>query len=245
MFEKFTERARKVMSLARQESQRLNGEFIGTEHILLAIIAEGGGVAAKVLKEFQVDAARVKQEVEKLVTPSTSPTVTLGQLPFSPRAKRVIELAGEESGRIHLETIGTGQLLIGLVREAEGIAAQVMQTLGVKMDRLRRTVEDFERMTQKSGTAAAIPSVPSEAKTGKMIMRIYSKVKSEFHDSRVLVINGDTYLQTSEIGISGIDVTKRREVAQAIAKEHGSSVYVVEKVEVIDEGPSAQQIQDD
>ena len=87
MFEKFTERARKVMSLARQEAQRLNSEFIGTEHILLGIIQEGGGVAAKVLKNLNVDLKRIRTEIEKLITPSTSPTVTLGQLPFSPRAK--------------------------------------------------------------------------------------------------------------------------------------------------------------
>ena len=113
MFEKFTERARKVMSLARQEAQRLNSEFIGTEHILLGIIQEGGGVAAKVLKNLNVDLKRIRQEIEKLITPSTSPTVTLGQLPFSPRAKRVIELAGEAASSLGHDVIGTEHLLLG------------------------------------------------------------------------------------------------------------------------------------
>jgi ATP-dependent Clp protease ATP-binding subunit ClpC len=161
MFEKFTERARKVMSLARQEAQRLNSEFIGTEHILLGIIQEGGGVAAKVLKNLNVDLKRIRQEIEKLITPSTSPTVTLGQLPFSPRAKRVIELAGEAASGLGHDVIGTEHLLLGLLKENEGIAAQVLTNLGLKLDEVRDMVlevlgadvgqQDTEdKMTQKS-----------------------------------------------------------------------------------------------
>src|SRR3990172_592572 len=142
MFEKFTERARKVMSLARQEAQRLNSEFIGTEHILLGIIQEGGGVAAKVLKNLNVDLKRIRQEIEKLITPSTSPTVTLGQLPFSPRAKRVIELAGDAASQLGHDVIGTEHLLLGLLKENEGIAAQVLTNLGLKLDEVRDTVLD-------------------------------------------------------------------------------------------------------
>src|SRR5947208_2300241 len=137
MFEKFTERDRKVMSLARQEAQRLNSEFIGTEHILLGIIQEGGGVAAKVLKNLNVDLKRIRQEIEKLITPSTSPTVTLGQLPFSPRAKRVIELAGETAQQLGHDVIGTEHLLLGLLKENEGIASQVLTNLGLKVDEVR------------------------------------------------------------------------------------------------------------
>jgi ATP-dependent Clp protease ATP-binding subunit ClpC len=140
MFEKFTERARKVMSLARQEAQRLNSEFIGTEHILLGIIQEGGGVAAKVLKNLNVDLKRIRQEIEKLITPSASPTVTLGQLPFSPRAKRVIELAGEAASQLGHDVIGTEHLLLGLLKENEGIAAQVLTNLGLKLDEVRDMV---------------------------------------------------------------------------------------------------------
>jgi ATP-dependent Clp protease ATP-binding subunit ClpC len=140
MFEKFTERARKVMSLARQEAQRLNSEFIGTEHILLGIIQEGGGVAAKVLKNLNVDLKRIRQEIEKLITPSTAPTVTLGQLPFSPRAKRVIELAGEAASQLGHDVIGTEHLLLGLLKENEGIAAQVLTNLGLKLDEVRDMV---------------------------------------------------------------------------------------------------------
>ncbi len=140
MFEKFTERARKVMSLARQEAQRLNSEFIGTEHILLGIIQEGGGVAAKVLKNLNVDLKRIRQEIERLISPATSPTVTLGQLPFTPRAKRVIELAGEAATQLGHDVIGTEHLLLGLLKENEGIAAQVLTNLGLKLDEVRDMV---------------------------------------------------------------------------------------------------------
>ncbi|MHC4607375.1 MAG: ATP-dependent Clp protease ATP-binding subunit, partial [Planctomycetota bacterium] len=126
--------------LARQEAQRLNSEFIGTEHILLGIIQEGGGVAAKVLKNLNADLRRIRQEIEKLITPSTSPTVTLGQLPFSPRAKRVIELAGEAATQLGHDVIGTEHLLLGLLKENEGIAAQVLTNLGLKLDEVRDMV---------------------------------------------------------------------------------------------------------
>jgi len=140
MFEKFTERARKVMSLARQEAQRLNADFIGTEHILLGIISEGGGSAVKALVNLNVDLKFIVREIEKLVAPSTSPTVPLGQLPFSPRAKRVIELAGESASQLSTEVIGTEHLLIGLAKENEGIAAQVLINLGLKLDQIQDMV---------------------------------------------------------------------------------------------------------
>jgi ATP-dependent Clp protease ATP-binding subunit ClpC len=140
MFEKFTERARRVMGLARQEAQRLNSEFIGTEHILLGIVKEDGGVAAKVLKKLQLTGEKIQQEVQKLITPATSPTVTLGQLPFSPRAKRVIELAHESSSKMWMDIVGTEHLLIALVQENEGIAAQVICNAGLKLEQVHAAV---------------------------------------------------------------------------------------------------------
>ena len=136
MFEKFTERARKAMSLARQEAQRLESEVIETEHILLGIVREGGGVAAKVLKNLNVDLQRVRQEIETLVL-GKSGAITVGKLPFSPRAKRSIELAGEAASELGHEVIGTEHLLLGLIRENEGIAARVLDDLGLKLDQVR------------------------------------------------------------------------------------------------------------
>src|SRR3990172_5764451 len=110
MFEKFTERARKVMQIARQEAQRLNAEYIGTEHILLGIIQEGGGVASKVLRNLNIDPKRIRQEVEKMISSQGQNVLQIGQLPFSPRAKRVIELAGESAAKLGHDVIGTEHL---------------------------------------------------------------------------------------------------------------------------------------
>lgn len=141
MFERLTGRARKVMSLAVQEAQRLNSEFIGTEHILLGIIQEGGGVAAKVLKNLNVDLKRIRQEIEKLITPSPNPASRWGQLPFSPRAVRVLELARSAAGPLERTAIDAGHLLIGLIEEGNGIAAQVLTNLGLQPAAVRDALE--------------------------------------------------------------------------------------------------------
>ena len=139
MFDRFTDRARKVMGLARQEAQRFNHQYIGTEHILLGLIQEGSGVAANVLRNLDVDPERIRQEVEKIV--QDGPTmVTMGQLPFTPRAKKVLELASEEASNLRHNYIGTEHLLLGLIRENEGVAAQVLMNLGLKLEDVREEV---------------------------------------------------------------------------------------------------------
>ncbi|MHC4957312.1 MAG: ATP-dependent Clp protease ATP-binding subunit [Planctomycetota bacterium] len=139
MFDRFTDRARKVMGLARQEAQRFNHDYIGTEHILLGLIQEGSGVAADVLKNLDVDLKKIRQEVEKLVSHGTT-MVTMGQLPFTPRAKKVLELALEEASNLGHNYIGTEHLLLGLIREQEGIAAQVLQNIKVRLEDVREEV---------------------------------------------------------------------------------------------------------
>ena len=139
MFDRFTDRARKVMGLARQEAQRFNHDYIGTEHILLGLIQEGSGVAADVLKNLDVDLKKIRQEVEKLVSHGTT-MVTMGQLPFTPRAKKVLELSMEEASNLGHNYIGTEHLLLGLIREQEGIAAQVLQNIKVRLEDVREEV---------------------------------------------------------------------------------------------------------
>ncbi len=139
MFDRFTDRARKVMGLARQEAQRFNHDYIGTEHILLGLVQEGSGVAASVLKNLDIDLKKIRQEVEKLVSNGTS-MVTMGQLPFTPRAKKVLELSLEEASNLGHTYIGTEHLLLGLIRENEGIAAQVLRNLKVKLEDVRDEV---------------------------------------------------------------------------------------------------------
>ncbi len=142
MFDRFTDRAKKVMNLARQEAQRFNHEYLGTEHILLGLVQEGSGVAANVLKNMSIDLNKIRTEVEKIV--KTGPSmVTMGQLPFTPRAKKVLELSMEEAGNLGHNYIGTEHLLLGLIKENEGIAAQVLLNLGVKLEDVREEVLDF------------------------------------------------------------------------------------------------------
>jgi ATP-dependent Clp protease ATP-binding subunit ClpC len=139
MFERFTDRARKVMALANQEAQRFNHEYIGTEHILLGLVKEGSGVGATVLKNLDVDIKKLRLEVEKLVK-SGPDMVTMGKLPHTPRAKKVIEFAIEEARSLNHNYVGTEHLLLGLLRETEGIAAQVMMNLGLRLEDVRQEV---------------------------------------------------------------------------------------------------------
>lgn len=183
MFEKFTERARKVMSLARQEAQRLNSETIGTEHILLGIIQEGGGVAAKVLKNLNVDLKRLRQEIEKLVTPSTSPTVTLGQLNFSVRAKHVIELAEESATQLGADVIATEHLLLGLLKENEGIGAQALINSRIDLDGVRDMIlevlgVDPEVSEEPQAEPVKLPDAEAMKKTMTHVSKLTEEVES-------------------------------------------------------------------
>ncbi|PQO36416.1 ATP-dependent Clp protease ATP-binding subunit [Bremerella cremea] len=139
MYERFTDRARKVMQLANQEAQRFNHEYIGTEHILLGLIKEGSGVAANVLKTLEVDLRKIRLEVEKLVQ-SGPDMVTMGKLPQTPRAKKVIEYSMEEARNLNHNYVGTEHILLGLLREQEGVAAQVLMNLGLKLEDVREEV---------------------------------------------------------------------------------------------------------
>jgi len=139
MYERFTDRARKVMQLANQEAQRFNHEYIGTEHVLLGLIKEGSGVAANVLKNLDVDLRKIRMEVEKLVQ-SGPDMVTMGKLPQTPRAKKVIEYSMEEARNLNHNYVGTEHILLGLLREQEGVAAQVLMNLGLKLEDVREEV---------------------------------------------------------------------------------------------------------
>ena len=153
MYERFTDRARKVMQLANQEAQRFNHEYIGTEHILLGLVKEGSGVAANVLKNLEIDLRKIRLEVEKIV--QTGPDmVTMGKLPQTPRAKKVIEYSIEEARNLNHNYVGTEHLLLGLLREQEGVAAQVLMNLGLKLEDVREEVLNLlghNMATEESG----------------------------------------------------------------------------------------------
>ena len=139
MFERFTERARKVMALANQEAQRFNHEYIGTEHLLLGLVKEGSGVGANVLKNLGVDLRKVRMEVEKLVKAGPD-MVTMGKLPQTPRAKKVVEYSIEEARNLNHNYVGTEHILLGLLREQDGVAAQVLMNLGLNLEEVREEV---------------------------------------------------------------------------------------------------------
>jgi ATP-dependent Clp protease ATP-binding subunit ClpC len=139
MFDRFTDRARKVMTLGREEARRFNHEYIGTEHILLGLVKEGSGVAANVLQNLDIDLKKIRIEIEKIV--QTGPDlVSVGQLPFTPRVKKVLEYAMDEARNLNHNYIGTEHLLLGLLREQEGVAAQVLLNLGVRLEDVREEV---------------------------------------------------------------------------------------------------------
>src|SRR3954463_10230992 len=141
MYERFTDRARKVMQLAAAEAQRFNHEYVGTEHILLGLIKEGSGVAANVLKNLDANLRKIRREVEKIVqTGPGGDQILLGKLPQTPRAKKVIEYAIEEARRLNHNYVGTEHLLLGLLREHDGVAAQVLMNLGLKLEEVREEV---------------------------------------------------------------------------------------------------------
>jgi ATP-dependent Clp protease ATP-binding subunit ClpC len=160
MFDKFTDRARKVMALAREEAKRFNHEYIGTEHILLGLVKEGSGVAANVLQNLDIDLKKIRLEIEKIV--QTGPDlVSVGQLPFTPRVKKVLEYAIEEARAMGHNYIGTEHQLLGLLREQEGVAAQVLLNLGLKLDDVR------EEVIELLGAESAENVKEKEEKRGK------------------------------------------------------------------------------
>ena len=165
MYERFTDRARKVMQLANQEAQRFNHEYIGTEHILLGLVKEGSGVAANVLKNLEVDLRKIRLEVEKIVQ-SGPDMVTMGKLPQTPRAKKVIEYAMEEARNLNHNYVGTEHLLLGLLREQEGVAAQVLMNLGLKLEDVREEVLNLLGHGLEGAEAGERGGAPS-GKSGK------------------------------------------------------------------------------
>jgi ATP-dependent Clp protease ATP-binding subunit ClpA len=138
MFERFTDRARRAVVLAQNEARLLNHNFIGTEHLLLGLVAEGDGVAARALESLGISLAAVRQQVEEVV--GQGQQVPSGHIPFTPRAKKVLELAQREARAMGHDYIGTEHILLGLLREGDGVAAQVLVRLGADLNRVRQQV---------------------------------------------------------------------------------------------------------
>src|SRR5687767_13182364 len=160
MFERFTDRARRVVVLAQEEARMLNHNYIGTEHILLGLVHEGEGVAANALESLGISLESVRSGVEEIIGQGqTAPT---GHIPFTPRAKKVLELALREALQLGHNYIGTEHILLGLIREGEGVAAQVLQKLGADLNRVRQQVIQL-----LSGYAGGEPGQGGTSTTGE------------------------------------------------------------------------------
>ena len=161
-FEKFSERARRVLSLAQEEAQHFNHNYIGTEHILLGLVRETEGVAARVLSNLNVELVKVRSAVEFIIGRGERPTP--GEIGLTPRAKKVIELAVDEARRLNHHYIGTEHLLIGLMREGEGVAAGVLESLGVSLEKVRDETGRIIQ-SQSSGQSGSAPSSSRASRT--------------------------------------------------------------------------------
>jgi ATP-dependent Clp protease ATP-binding subunit ClpA len=162
MFERFTDRARRVVVLAQEEARMLNHNYIGTEHILLGLIHEGEGVAAKALESLGISLEAVRQQVEEIIGQGQS--APSGHIPFTPRAKKVLELSLREALQLGHNYIGTEHILLGLIREGEGVAAQVLVKLGADLNRVRQQViqllHGYQGKEPESGLAGPGAGLP-------------------------------------------------------------------------------------
>lgn len=232
MFEKFTERARKSMSLARQQAQNLKSESIGTEHMLLGILYEGGGIATKALLQFKVDLRRVQDEIMKILSPLPASVSLLGMIPFTPRAKRAIELAGEEASRVGSEIIGTQHLLVGCLQEGEGLAAQILSHFDVTLPALCDVIRKLEE--------EAHPPVAAISTTPRRIRIVFYKKASDGHLShgKTLFVCGSQYVEEGSLVVDGLTEADKDQTAAALATQRVCAVYLIEDVAtLLDQDP--------
>ena len=163
MFQRFSDSARRVVVLAQEEARKLNHNYIGTEHLLLGLIQEGEGVAAKALETFQVNLEAVRSQVVEVIGRGSSPPS--GHIQFTPRAKKVLELSLREALQLGHNYIGTEHILLGLIREGEGVAAKVLVKLGVDLERLRNQV-----LKSLTGSSAAGELTAGEGAAGTLML---------------------------------------------------------------------------
>ena len=198
MFERFTDRARRVVVLAQEEARLLDHNYIGTEHILLGLIHEGEGVAAMSLESLGISLEAVRAQVEEIVIGQDKSAPT-GPIPFTPRAKKVLELSLREARQLGHNYIGTEHILLGLIREGEGVAAQVLVKLGASLDRVREQV-----IALVSGHAGGtLPAEPAGAPTRLMHLTVPAELREveeqlvQVRREKMAAINADDFEQAA------------------------------------------------
>jgi len=171
MFERFTDRARSVVVLAQEEARMLGHNYIGTEHLLLGLVHEGQGVAARALASLGISLEAVRQQVEEIIGQGQAPVLS-GHIPFTPRAKKVLELSWREARQLGHNYIGTEHILLGLIREGEGVAAQVLVRLGADLNRVRQHVIQLLHGHQGKEPVAAGTEQPEPVLAADLLARI-------------------------------------------------------------------------
>lgn len=211
MFERFTDRARKVFAFANQEAQRFNHEYIGTEHILLGLVKEDSGVVANVLKNLGLNKKMVRLEVEKLVKPGPDTLISMGNLPQTPRTKKVIEYTIKESRDLNHNYIDTEHILLGLIREEDGIATKVLTNLGLDLAEIRRQTLILADTSKKS-----------PAETEKEQKKCYEKCKI----FRINTSPSKTEAKVNQFIETGVEIIQRLASTETIIlfyKDKGDS----------------------
>src|SRR5690625_6311472 len=206
MFERFTDRARRVVVLAQEEARMLNHNYIGTEHILLGLIHEGEGVAAKSLESLGISLEGVRSQVEEIIGQSQqAPT---WHIPFTPRAKKVLELSLREALQLGHNYIGTEHILLGLIREGEGVAAQVLVKLGADLTRVRQQVIQLLSGYQGGKEAATSGAGPQgEAPSSSLVLDQFGRNLTQA--AREGKIGRASCRDRERIGVDGERVRKR------------------------------------
>lgn len=203
MFERFTDRSRAVIQLANQEAQRFNHEYVGTEHILLGLVKEGSGIAAHVLKNLDVDLRKIRLEVEKIVH-SGPAMLTIGKLPYTPRARRVLEFAIKEANALSHNYVGTEHVLLGLLREQEGVASDVLRALGLSTEQVRGGVNAI----LGTGMAAESPEPGCRATKGEDQFQLTLCEKADVLAKRAVESLAD---ELRRLGLDGFKINIRLE----------------------------------
>ncbi len=218
MFERFTEKAIKVIMLSQEESRRLGHNFVGTEQILLGLIGEGTGIAARVLKSTGISLKDARIEVEKIIGRGSGFVVV--EIPFTPRAKRALELSWESARQIRHDYIGTEHLLLGLLDEGGGVANQVLENLGVQKSSLRVLILSE---LGKSGSDYKVPGAELDMFTGILInahrvARDRNKSEVDMEDVLIGIVMSDDTAASKALNAFGVDVSNlstRIDIAQA------------------------------
>ena len=229
-FDKFTERARKVLSLAQEEAQRFQHNYIGTEHLLLGLVREGEGVAAKVLNNLGVDLNKVRSTVEFII--GHGDRIIIGEIGLTPRAKKVIELAVDEARRLDHHYIGTEHLLLGLVREGEGIASGVLESLGVNLERVRtQTIMVLSHAEGTPAEGSTEKAAPQQTEAFGKVIQLAQEEAQHFQHIRVgtehlllgLLREGDG-IAAKVLSNLGVELDKLRMAVELISW-HGNYKY--------------------